>query len=126
MLLNLGGGRRVSYVVSLGWGGYGEGGKGERGKRERTDGGGVGSYAAVELLHPGESSGGICRCLAADEGILRSGSCEGEGGEGGSEGQGGKGELHFEDVGLWLELKVFLLRVVGLGDAEMSADELEY
>ena len=86
----------------------------------------MGSYAGEELLHPGESGGGICRCLAADESILRGGGCEGEGGEGGSEGQGGKGELHFEDVGLWLELKVFLLRVVGLGDAEMSADELGY
>lgn len=62
----------------------------------------MGSYAAVELLHPGESSGGICRCLAAHEGILRGRGCECEGGEGGSEGQGGKGELHLGGFGLGL------------------------
>ena len=97
-------------------------------ERQHTDGGSVGSYATVQLLHPGESGGGIGGCLAADEGILRGGCCEGEGGEGGSEGQGSKGELHFEDVELWLWmwLKLFLMMVVNVGDVEMSADGLGY
>ena len=65
----------------------------------RTDFAGVGRYAGEEGLHWGESGGGVCGGLAADEGVLRGGGCEGEGGEGGSEGQVGREGLHFEEFG---------------------------
>ncbi len=66
---------------------------------KRTDFAGVGSYACEEGLHSGESGGGICGGLAADEGVLRGRGCESERGEGGSEGHVGKERLHFEEFG---------------------------
>ena len=52
----------------------------------RADDAGVLGYAREELVHSGESGGGIGGGLAADEGVLRGRGCEGERGEGGSEG----------------------------------------